>query len=234
MERPEVIVNIAMSVDGKIDSTARKGALISSPIDKVRVDRLRASVDAVLVGGRTLLSEDPSLLVKNESLRLDRIKRGLPGNPTKVGIVSKITHRDIGNLHDFLINASSKVYIITTQRTSQDTIARLRDRDADVFVYGEKQVELPAALEKLYSLGVRRMLVEGGGTILASFFQLNLVDELFAYIAPMVLGGANAPTLADGYGFDEPDAVRMDLQSIERLDDGGGVLLHYKIYKQEE
>ena len=88
MDRPYLIVNVAMSLDGKIDTAARKGAAISSTADKARVDRLRASVDAVLVGGRTLLEEDPQLTVKSAELRTERLARGLPENPAKVALVS--------------------------------------------------------------------------------------------------------------------------------------------------
>ena len=72
MERPHILVNVAMTADGKIDSIARKGATISSNRDKTRVDGLRASVDAVLVGGRTLLDEDPKLTIKSAALRAER------------------------------------------------------------------------------------------------------------------------------------------------------------------
>src|SRR5919206_3667057 len=89
MNRPFVFINVAMTADGKIDTFERKGAPISSPRDKERVDRLRASADAIMVGGRTLLDEDPKLTVKSEGLRAERMARGLPPNPLKVGIVTE-------------------------------------------------------------------------------------------------------------------------------------------------
>ncbi len=88
MNRPHILVNVAMSADGKLDTVARKGISISSSVDKARVDRLRASMDAVLVGGRTLIDEDPKLTVKSPELRAERIAKGLEENPVKVGIVS--------------------------------------------------------------------------------------------------------------------------------------------------
>ncbi len=88
MNRPFVFINVAMTADGKIDTFQRKGAAISSQRDKERVDKLRAEFDAVMVGGRTLLDEDPKLTVKSEALREERIARGLSPNPIKVGVVS--------------------------------------------------------------------------------------------------------------------------------------------------
>ncbi|HET9588678.1 MAG TPA: dihydrofolate reductase family protein, partial [Anaerolineales bacterium] len=72
MDRPFVFINVAMTADGKIDTFERQGAAISSQRDRERVDRLRAESDAVMVGGRTLLGEDPKLTVKSEALRAER------------------------------------------------------------------------------------------------------------------------------------------------------------------
>src|SRR5512140_1966872 len=83
MNRPFVFINVAMTADGKIDTFQRQGAAISSAWDKARVDRLRAEADAVMVGGRTLLDEDPKLTVKSETLRAERLQRGLLPNPVK-------------------------------------------------------------------------------------------------------------------------------------------------------
>ncbi|KXK12921.1 MAG: 2,5-diamino-6-ribosylamino-4(3H)-pyrimidinone 5'-phosphate reductase [Chloroflexi bacterium OLB14] len=70
-------------------------------------------------------------------------------------------------------------------------------------------------------------MVEGGGTINFELMRLGLIDELMIYIAPMIFGGANSPTLADGFGLMRDDALQLKLNHIERLDDGG-VVLRYK------
>src|SRR5438093_4029993 len=89
-DRPFVLINAAMTADGKIDTAARRGAAISSARDLERVDRLRAENDAVMVGGHTLLREDPKLTVKSPTLRAARMERSLPENPIKVGVITKI------------------------------------------------------------------------------------------------------------------------------------------------
>src|ERR1700716_1884528 len=88
--RPYVILNVAASVDGKIDTFERHGAAISSVRDRARVDELRASVDAVMVGGHTVVDEDPRLTVKSAELRAERLARGVPENPAKVGVISSL------------------------------------------------------------------------------------------------------------------------------------------------
>src|SRR3972149_9497103 len=85
MNRPYTFINVAMTIDGKIDTFERKGSAISSKRDKERVEQLRAASDGVLVGGHTLTEEDPKLTVKSESLRAERVARGLTPNPIKIG-----------------------------------------------------------------------------------------------------------------------------------------------------
>ncbi|MCX7609255.1 MAG: 2,5-diamino-6-(ribosylamino)-4(3H)-pyrimidinone 5'-phosphate reductase [Anaerolineales bacterium] len=227
MLRPYVLVNVAMTVDGKIDSAARRGATISSATDKRRVDELRASVDAVLVGGKTLLNESPKLTVRNPALRRERLERGLPENPMKVGVVS-VANLDLDG--DFVRAGPAERLIFTTRRTSPEQIVRLEKAGVQVFVSrGSERVDLGEMLETLHRLGVRRLLVEGGGTILAEFFRLGLVDELSIYLAPRLFGGATAPPLADGPGFLPNQAPRLTLVSVERFDPEGGILLRYLI-----
>jgi 2,5-diamino-6-(ribosylamino)-4(3H)-pyrimidinone 5'-phosphate reductase len=223
MNRPFVFINVAMTADGKIDTFERKGAAISSAKDKERVDKLRAESDAVLVGGRTLLNEDPKLTVKSESLRAERLAKGLSANPMKVGVATKA---DIKPDSNFLKIGPARIVIFTTQKTSIEQINLLRAHHAEVFVHETPRVDLPSALGTLKGLGVNRLMVEGGGTMNFELIKLGLVDEVTAYVAPMIFGGANAPTMADSLGVPSEAALHLHLMDIERWDDGG-VLLKY-------
>ncbi len=230
MKRPHVLINVAMSADGKLDSVARKGISISSLADKARVDRLRASMDAVLVGGRTLLDEDPKLTVKSPALRAERTAKGLEENPVKVGIVSAADLKLDGA---FLTAGPARRFIYTTGRTTPGRIARLENAGAQVFVVGGQQVDLSATLISLHDQGIRKLMVEGGGTIIAEFFRLGLVDELTIYIAARIFGGSSAPTLADGPGLMPEQTPALRLESLEKLDDEGGILVHYTVKSKE-
>ncbi|MBX7233172.1 MAG: 2,5-diamino-6-(ribosylamino)-4(3H)-pyrimidinone 5'-phosphate reductase [Caldilineales bacterium] len=224
-DRPFVILNVAVTADGKTDTAARGGATISSPPDLARVDRLRAESDAIMVGGRTLLGDDPRLTVKSAELRAARRARGLSENPIKVGVISKATLRLDSR---FLTAGLASVLLFTTQQTDPAQIARLRQAGADVCVLGETHVDLPAALRRLQEIGVQRLLVEGGGTLNAELLRLGLVDEIRLYLAPLIFGGATAPTLADGPGLPRAAAIQLNLLSVETLDDGG-ILIAYRI-----
>lgn len=224
MNRPYTFINVAMTADGKIDTFERKGAGISSAKDKMRVDELRASADAVLVGGKTLLNEAPKLTVKDEALRQNRIKQGRESNPIKVGVASNV---NISLESDFIKVGPARRVIFTTKQTSISHIEKLRAVGVTVFVDDAPQVDLTNMMHRLKKIGVDHLMVEGGGTINFELMRLGLVDELMIYIAPMIFGGANSPTLADGFGLIRDDALQLKLNHVERLDDGG-VVLRYK------
>jgi riboflavin biosynthesis pyrimidine reductase len=98
---------------------------------------------------------------------------------------------------------------------------------------GDERVDCSAMLESLYDQGIRKLMVEGGGTMIAEFFRLDLVDELMLYIAPRIFGGSSAPTLADGPGFLPEQMPVLHLEAAEEFDDDGGVFIHYLVERTE-
>ena len=225
MKRPYTFINVAATADGKIDTFERKGSAISSAQDKARVDELRANADAVLVGGKTLLEEQPKLTVKSEALREGRIKRGAAPNPIKVGVV---TVADIPLESDFIKAGPARAVIFTTSQTSISHIEALRAHGVEVFVHESPRVNLKQMMNTLSEIGVNRLMVEGGGTINFELMKLGLVDELTIYIAPLIFGGNQAPTLAAGNGFTRNEAIALKLEKVETHEDGG-ILLIYKL-----
>ena len=228
--RPYVFVNVAMTADGKIDSIRRKGAAISSSADKARVDQLRATSDAVMVGGRTLINEDPRLTIRSATLRRLRLDQGLEENPAKVGILS-VANIDLQGR--FVTSGPARRLIYTTLRTPSETLTRLEKAGLQVLVQKGQGIDLRRVLRSLYALGVRRLMVEGGGTLIAGLLRLDLVDELMIYLAPRIFGGASAPTLADGPGFLPARSPALKLISVNKLDDEDGILVHYMIKHKE-
>lgn len=223
MNRPFVFINVAMTADGKLDTFERKGAAISSPRDKERVDRLRASADAIMVGGKTLLGEDPKLTVKSDALRAERLARGLSPNPIKVGVV---TEANIKADSQFLSAGPAEIVIFTTRRTSKEQLSLLKARNVQIYSSEAEKVDLQSALAVLREMGINRLIVEGGGTLNFELMRLGLVDELTAYMAPMIFGGASAPTMAAGPGLRRSEAIPLKLTEVENWDDGG-ILLKY-------
>ena len=223
--RPHVIINAAMTADGKTDTIARRGAAISSSQDMARVDQMRAASDAIMVGGRTLLDEDPRLTIKSAELRAERRARGLSENPIKVGVV---TRAELKLDSRFLSYGPARILIFTTNQTASTQIEKLRERGVEVIVFDEPHVNLQSTMEFLAHNGVAQLMVEGGGTLNAELLRLKLVDEIYLYVAPLILGGSTAPTFVDGDGWMRDQAIPLRLTDIKQ-DTVGGVLLHYDV-----
>lgn len=228
IKRPHVILNVAMTADGKTDTVRRGGASISSAEDMERVDRLRAEVDAIMVGGRTLLEDDPRLTVKTEQLQQERLQQGLSVNPIKVGVVTKAYLRADSR---FLNAGPAQVIIFTTTQTELVQIELLERQGVQVFVMGDQQIDLKLAMQKLMEVGVRRLLVESGGILNESLLRLGLVDEIMIYVAPLIFGGENAPTFASGVGLSQEEALRLHLVAVNRLGDGGMLMHYFPVYE---
>ncbi|MEM0266459.1 MAG: 2,5-diamino-6-(ribosylamino)-4(3H)-pyrimidinone 5'-phosphate reductase [Archaeoglobaceae archaeon] len=215
--RPHVFVNVAASIDGKISDESRKQIKISCEEDLKRVDELRASADAIMVGIGTILADDPKLNVKSEVLRKRRVLEGKSENPIKVVVDSKCRIPENAKIFE------GKAIVAVSKLADKERIERI-SKIAEVVVFGEKKVDLKSLLRYLYEKGVRRLMVEGGGTLIASLLRENLVDEIFVYFAPIIIGGERSPTICDGRSFEK--LLRLQLVSVERL--GEGILVHLK------
>ncbi|MEA5386550.1 2,5-diamino-6-(ribosylamino)-4(3H)-pyrimidinone 5'-phosphate reductase [Haloarculaceae archaeon H-GB11] len=210
-----VVVNAAMSADGKLSSRRREQVEISGPDDFRRVDELRADVDAVVVGVGTVVADDPSLTVDDADLRARRHENGEPENPARVVADSRIRTPPDARILD----GEAASYLLTSEAAPNDFVAQMEEAGATVIVAGENKVDLSAAFEELAADGIDRLMVEGGGELIFSLFEEGLVDELSVFVGPKVIGGRDAPTLADGDGFVE-DFGQLELTEVERIDDG--------------
>ena len=222
--RPFVTVNMAMSADGKISSVDRRQVRISGTGDRARVDRLKAGSDAVMVGIGTVLADNPSLTVKSEELKRERARAGKPENPARI-IIDSRGRTPVSA--DILHKGAGERIIAVSERAGADTAERYRGL-ATVIVAGKDEVDLPVLLERLSDLGIRRLMVEGGGSLVASLFARGLVDEFYTFVGNMVIGGRDAPTPADGPGFpNDNEFVNLSLMDVGELDNG--VLLRWQV-----
>ncbi|WP_292727248.1 2,5-diamino-6-(ribosylamino)-4(3H)-pyrimidinone 5'-phosphate reductase [Methanoculleus sp.] len=215
--RPFVFVNIAMSADGKISTRERRQVRISGNEDYSRVDRIKAESDAIMVGIGTVLADNPSLTVKSPELRAGRRAAGEDENPIRVVVDSR------GRIPldaDILQKGSGKRVVAVSREALPGTVETLRQH-ATVVLAGDETVDLGILLEELYRQGVRRLMVEGGGTLIWALFAQGLVDELQTFVGNIVIGGKDAPTPADGTGFlREADFARLRIIEAVRLDEG--------------
>ncbi len=224
--RPVVIVNVAMSADGKLSTRERRQVKISGMEDFARVDRLKAGCDAVMVGIGTVLADDPSLTVKNPDLKKQRTDEGRPEHPVRVVIDSRARTPPTASI---LSKGDGLRVVAVSGRADPDRVAALRGK-ATVIVAGENEVNLARVLDELGAMGIRSLMAEGGGTLIAGLVRAGLVDEFYTYVGSIVIGGKDAPTPADGPGWTkEAEFARLTLAEVTRMDDG--VLLHWTVKK---
>jgi len=217
-----VVVNAAMSADGKLSTHQREQIAISGEADFDRVDQLRAESDAVMVGVGTVLADDPSLTLDDPERQRAREDRGQPPNPARVVADSRV--RTPPNAR--ILDDEALTYLLVSEAAPTDFVEQMEDAGATVIATGEDRVDLVTALAKLEGDGVEQLMIEGGGEVIFSLFEHGLVDELSVFVGPNVIGGRDAPTLADGDGFVE-NFPSLELHDVEQLDDG--VLLRWTV-----
>ena len=210
--RPFVIAKFAASIDGKIAATSGDSRWVSGPQTLAWSHELRTRIDAIAVGVNTVLVDDPQLTARpGESIS--------PHQPLRVVIDS----RGRTPTKARVLQCGVPTLVATTEASSAAWRREIEATGAEVEVLpadGSGRVDLAALLDLLGARNVLSLLVEGGGVLLGSFCDQRLVDKVHAVIAPMIIGGASAPTAVAGVGAARlADALRLREVTVERLGD---------------
>lgn len=227
LKRPFVFTCTGMSLDGKISNSKRECCPISADDNRDMLYDSRVRADAVMIGGKTLFYDDSSLTVKSRGRQLKRLKGGKTKEPVKVAVITDANKIKLGG--DFLTKGQARKIIFTTSETNKKTIKILKKQGCKLFVFGQNKVDLKRALKQLYKLGIRSLMVEGGGELIFSLLRDNLVDEISLKIGDLIIGGRNSPTLVDGEGFKFGQSKKVNLIQIKRK--GNCLILKYKVIK---
>ncbi|HYZ49718.1 MAG TPA: 2,5-diamino-6-(ribosylamino)-4(3H)-pyrimidinone 5'-phosphate reductase [Nitrososphaeraceae archaeon] len=219
---PWLKINAAMTIDGKI-ATVSGDSKISSTEDLRRVHKMRLSVDAIMVGISTVLVDNPMLSVRlSKTFGIDPV-RIIIDSTARIPLTSKI-----------LRTAHNSITIVAvTNRARAGRIKKIQERGAMVIVAGTCVVDLRNVLSVAHSIGIRTILVEGGGELNWSLLRQGLVSELIVTIAPVLVGGRTATTLVEGKGYRHIcKAAKMILRNVTRHRNGE-VVLHYASQSEE-
>ncbi len=213
MKRPYVIINCAMSADGKIADDLGKQIRISCNEDIKRMYQLRNESDAVLVGINTVLNDNPKLTVKEKYVKN-------PKQPIRIILDTKCRTPT-----DFLVvNNLAKTLIFTLKKCSK----KYSDNVEIILCEKNKKglIDLEELLDICYKKGIKKLMVEGGGKVILSFLKSGFVDDFFVYIGPMIIGGNNSPTIA---GVSDEKICNLKLIKTKKI--GPGMLYHYRLIK---
>jgi 5-amino-6-(5-phosphoribosylamino)uracil reductase len=220
-ERPYTMLSCSVSLDGYLGDRSPRLPL-SNEADFDRVDEVRASCDAILVGAVTVRTDNPRLLVRSPARRDERRARGLASSPMKITVTER-GDLDAGSNFFTAGEAEKLVY------TSRPRVAEARARLGLVatIVDGGRRVRMRRLSEDLADRGVGRLMVEGGGIVHTQFLSDDLVDELQLVVAPFFVGDSRAPRFVTDGRFPWHAGRRATLAEVRQL--GDVVLLRYAL-----
>ena len=206
--RPKVILKAAMTLDGRIATRTGSSRWVTGEKARLKAHELRSRADAILAGVGTVLADDPSLTVR------------LPGRHREDGWPLRVVlDADLRlPMKARVLGKGPRTVIFTSRKASLSRQKALEKRGAGVFRVSDskKMLSLRAVLTKLYQLGVRTLLVEGGGLVHGSFLRERLADEAALFIAPKVFG--EGPAWARGWAVPDPQHTpRLTRVKIESL-----------------
>ena len=226
---PFVFINVATTADGKLAPANRHFVPFGSRRDQKLLLELRTRADAVMAGARTVDLMPVKLGPGGMKYRKMRLQNGLAEYNLRVVVSGRAT-LDPGA--EIFRHRFSPIIVLAGGRAPEGRLRRLRQVADEVKVFGKEEIDFAAALRWLYRRwNVRRLLCEGGGEINAGLFRQGLVDEVYQTICPLILGGRDAPTLADGQGVSSlSQATRLKLKQLRRV--GGELFLVYRVSKK--
>lgn len=221
-ERPYTLLSCCMSLDGYLDDGSDQRLLLSNDADFDRVDSLRAASDAILVGAATLRHDDPRLMVRDPARVAERRAAGRSAQPAKVTVTAR-AKLDV-EARFFTAGSGARLVYCAT-----DTLAMAREQLGAVatVVDGGAPVRLRRVGEDLRHRGVRRLMVEGGGSMHTQFLSEGLADELQLVVAPCLVGNPDATRFVGAGRFPCSPASRARL--VESRQIGDVVLLRYAL-----
>jgi 5-amino-6-(5-phosphoribosylamino)uracil reductase len=221
-ERPYTVLSCCMSMDGYLDGVSEKRLELSNAADFDRVDAVRASCDAILVGAATVRNDDPGLRVRAAARRDARVARGLPASPLRVTVTGR-----------GLLPTRQRIFVedgcprLVYCASPSVAAARARLRGVATVVDAGEPVRMRGVSEDLHARGVRRLMVEGGGTVHTQFLGDDLADELQLCVAPFFVGDARARRFVGEGSFPWTPDRRATLAEVRRI--GDVALLRYAL-----
>jgi 5-amino-6-(5-phosphoribosylamino)uracil reductase len=221
-DRPYTLLSCCVSIDGYIDSASPRRLELSNSADFDRVDSVRATCDAIMVGAATVRTDNPRLLVRSKSRREHRVAKGLPPSPIKVTVSERL---ELDPCADFFTAGESEKLVYCATTRIREAHARLGG--VATIVDGGEPVEMRRVSEDLAARGVQRLMVEGGGKVHTQFLTEGLADELQLVVAPFFVGDSQAARFVHDGRFPWNPGRRATLAEVRQI--GDVVLLRYAL-----
>ena len=209
-----ILLSAAITLDGKIGQRNKK-VVLSSKSDKIRVHKLRSKFDAILVGKNTVEQDNPLLTVRHVKGK----------NPIRIILDSRGTIKNASKIIKTAKNVPT--IIVTSQLVSKSNFSRLKNLPLDIIVCGKNQIDIKKLVPILCKKGIKKILLEGGGTLNLSFLKNNLINEIIVTVTPFVLGSENSVNLFEGILKPIKTLPSFKLKNVQR--NANEVILNFKI-----
>ena len=212
-KEPFLILKVAATLDGKIATRNGESQWISGETSRRFVHRLRNQVEGVIVGIGTVLKDDPMLTA--------RVKGGK--DSYRIILDSRLRIPENAKVIEI---SPSKTIVATTELAPGEKVERLEKKGVRVLILDSKKgrVDLKPCLFKLGEMGMMSLLVEGGSQLNGSFLDEGLIDKIFFFLSPKLIGDPQAPGMFDGHGVTSlKEAIPLNELKIRRI--GGDLLL---------
>lgn len=209
-KKPFIVLKAAMTLDGKIATATGQSKWITNETSRAYGYKLRDIYDGIMVGINTVIEDNPML-----TARVDGGK-----NPIRIVVDSSLRIDINANV---VQDKSAKTIVATTDKADKDKILKLQAQDVDVIVVDKDEndkVDIEKLLDILGQQNICSILVEGGATLSGSFVAKKLVDKVYFFIAPKIVGGKEAKTPVAGTGIlNLQEALALKDIQIEKLEE---------------
>lgn len=215
---PFIFSNFAITADGKIAFANGEFVPFGSERDREHMMELRATADAVMAGARTVEASGAVMSPGGKKFQRLRLERGLAEYNLRVIVTG---NGSMDTRAEIFERRFSPIIVLTSGRASENKLRQLQSAADEVKVFGDKEIDLRAALRWLREKWkVKRLLCEGGGALHGTMIRARLIDELHLTICPIVFGGRTAPTIAEGgHVLKLTDAAKFKFTSVKRFGD---------------
>jgi diaminohydroxyphosphoribosylaminopyrimidine deaminase/5-amino-6-(5-phosphoribosylamino)uracil reductase len=203
MKRPFVHLKMATSLDGRIATRTGDSRWITGEESRQRVHELRHEYDAILVGANTVVVDNPSLTDRSGKKRRQKLVRVVLDNSLRISLNSQL-----------VLTAKDIPTIVFTDNEMDEKIKFLKDEGVEIVRIAEGGRNLFGVLQELAKKDIQSVLVEGGAEVSGSFYDAKMIDKISFFIAPIVIGGRDAPTAIGGHGAQQLSSA-MRLRDVE-------------------
>jgi 5-amino-6-(5-phosphoribosylamino)uracil reductase len=223
ISRPQTTVILAMTADGKIADVKRSHPLFGSQYDRSHLEKQVAAADGVIFGAGTLRAGGTAMRVMDTELIQQRETASKPPQPVQI-LCTRSGNIDV-NLPFF--RQPVPRWLITTAKGGEQW-SNKSEFDKIIACETDKgEIDWLAVFAEFSNLGLHNLAVLGGGELIASLMAVDLIDEFWLTLCPVVLGGVQAPTPVAGEGFMLDSAPKLTLIGVERIEDE--LFLHYQV-----